>query len=230
MVCAVKDVDMVVSCCCCFQVFCPEQWGGPARVLCQRTVAAPEAPWHAPAGRGRHLPERRGLAHLHGQRHQRGAVQAQGWVRQHAKCVVSACCLCSYGPEQRRSPLLSCCIFTSRPVITIHQVHLILIRMLSITYCWWCRSAQGSMLSKVPLVWRLQGFAHSFVFRLCFFLATDAKERQHWVSRLQICTQHHTEAMGKVRYVLVDEEWRLTEAKLWCLFAKIGTPRRCSWM
>uniref|UniRef100_A0A667WUL9 Oxysterol-binding protein n=1 Tax=Myripristis murdjan TaxID=586833 RepID=A0A667WUL9_9TELE len=29
--------------------------------------------------------------------------------------------------------------------------------------------------------------------------ATDAKERQHWVSRLQICTQHHTEAMGKVR-------------------------------
>lgn len=29
--------------------------------------------------------------------------------------------------------------------------------------------------------------------------AADAKERQHWVSRLQICTQHHTEAMGKVR-------------------------------
>ncbi|CAB1449480.1 unnamed protein product [Pleuronectes platessa] len=29
--------------------------------------------------------------------------------------------------------------------------------------------------------------------------ATDAKERQHWVSRLQICTQHHTEAMGKSR-------------------------------
>lgn len=29
-------------------------------------------------------------------------------------------------------------------------------------------------------------------------VATDAKERQHWVSRLQICTQHHTEAMGKV--------------------------------
>ncbi|KAM6463734.1 oxysterol-binding protein-related protein 11 isoform 1-T1 [Liasis olivaceus] len=28
--------------------------------------------------------------------------------------------------------------------------------------------------------------------------ATDAKERQHWVSRLQICTQHHTEAIGKV--------------------------------
>nr|XP_046238565.1 oxysterol-binding protein-related protein 11-like isoform X2 [Scatophagus argus] len=28
--------------------------------------------------------------------------------------------------------------------------------------------------------------------------ATDAKERQHWVSRLQICTQHHTEAMGKM--------------------------------
>ncbi|OXB58385.1 hypothetical protein ASZ78_012413 [Callipepla squamata] len=27
--------------------------------------------------------------------------------------------------------------------------------------------------------------------------ATDAKERQHWVSRLQICTQHHTEAIGK---------------------------------
>ncbi|KAL4618092.1 oxysterol-binding protein-related protein 11 isoform X1 [Arapaima gigas] len=27
--------------------------------------------------------------------------------------------------------------------------------------------------------------------------ATDAKERQHWVSRLQVCTQHHTEAMGK---------------------------------
>ncbi|CAF98210.1 unnamed protein product, partial [Tetraodon nigroviridis] len=27
--------------------------------------------------------------------------------------------------------------------------------------------------------------------------ASDAKERQHWVSRLQICTQHHTEAMGK---------------------------------
>ncbi|KAL1021887.1 hypothetical protein UPYG_G00019320 [Umbra pygmaea] len=27
--------------------------------------------------------------------------------------------------------------------------------------------------------------------------AADAKERQHWVSRLQICTQHHTEAMGK---------------------------------
>uniref|UniRef100_A0A3P9HE88 Oxysterol-binding protein n=1 Tax=Oryzias latipes TaxID=8090 RepID=A0A3P9HE88_ORYLA len=27
--------------------------------------------------------------------------------------------------------------------------------------------------------------------------ACDAKERQHWVSRLQICTQHHTEAMGK---------------------------------
>lgn len=32
-----------------------------------------------------------------------------------------------------------------------------------------------------------------------FLSATDAKERQHWVSRLQICTQHHTEAMGKVR-------------------------------
>uniref|UniRef100_A0A3B3C0Z0 PH domain-containing protein n=1 Tax=Oryzias melastigma TaxID=30732 RepID=A0A3B3C0Z0_ORYME len=29
--------------------------------------------------------------------------------------------------------------------------------------------------------------------------AADAKERQHWVSRLQICTQHHTEAMGKVQ-------------------------------
>uniref|UniRef100_A0A3Q2QFS5 Oxysterol-binding protein n=1 Tax=Fundulus heteroclitus TaxID=8078 RepID=A0A3Q2QFS5_FUNHE len=28
-------------------------------------------------------------------------------------------------------------------------------------------------------------------------LRSDAKERQHWVSRLQICTQHHTEAMGK---------------------------------
>ncbi|XP_060117405.1 oxysterol-binding protein-related protein 11 [Heteronotia binoei] len=27
--------------------------------------------------------------------------------------------------------------------------------------------------------------------------AADAKERQHWVSRLQICTQHHTEAIGK---------------------------------
>ncbi|XP_069791381.1 oxysterol-binding protein-related protein 11 isoform X3 [Narcine bancroftii] len=27
--------------------------------------------------------------------------------------------------------------------------------------------------------------------------ATDAKERQHWVSRLQICTQYHTEAIGK---------------------------------
>ncbi|KAM8933832.1 oxysterol-binding protein-related protein 11 [Pelodytes ibericus] len=27
--------------------------------------------------------------------------------------------------------------------------------------------------------------------------ASDAKERQHWVSRLQICTQHHTEAIGK---------------------------------
>ncbi|XP_043360902.1 oxysterol-binding protein-related protein 11 isoform X2 [Dermochelys coriacea] len=27
--------------------------------------------------------------------------------------------------------------------------------------------------------------------------ATDAKERQHWVSRLQICTQHHTEAIGR---------------------------------
>uniref|UniRef100_A0A8C3S6F0 Oxysterol-binding protein n=2 Tax=Chelydra serpentina TaxID=8475 RepID=A0A8C3S6F0_CHESE len=27
--------------------------------------------------------------------------------------------------------------------------------------------------------------------------ATDAKERQHWVSRLQVCTQHHTEAIGK---------------------------------
>uniref|UniRef100_A0A8C1FYA6 Oxysterol-binding protein n=1 Tax=Cyprinus carpio TaxID=7962 RepID=A0A8C1FYA6_CYPCA len=27
--------------------------------------------------------------------------------------------------------------------------------------------------------------------------ASDAKERQHWVSRLQICAQHHTEAMGK---------------------------------
>lgn len=27
--------------------------------------------------------------------------------------------------------------------------------------------------------------------------ASDAKERQHWVSRLQVCAQHHTEAMGK---------------------------------
>ncbi|XP_075466026.1 oxysterol-binding protein-related protein 11 isoform X2 [Ascaphus truei] len=27
--------------------------------------------------------------------------------------------------------------------------------------------------------------------------ASDAKQRQHWVSRLQICTQHHTEAIGK---------------------------------
>lgn len=33
---------------------------------------------------------------------------------------------------------------------------------------------------------------------LCVSTASDAKERQHWVSRLQICTQHHTEAMGKV--------------------------------
>lgn len=32
----------------------------------------------------------------------------------------------------------------------------------------------------------------------CVSTASDAKERQHWVSRLQICTQHHTEAMGKV--------------------------------
>lgn len=32
----------------------------------------------------------------------------------------------------------------------------------------------------------------------CLRSASDAKERQHWVSRLQICTQHHTEAMGKV--------------------------------
>ncbi|OXB73179.1 UNVERIFIED_CONTAM: hypothetical protein H355_007439 [Colinus virginianus] len=30
--------------------------------------------------------------------------------------------------------------------------------------------------------------------------ATDAKERQHWVSRLQICTQHHTEAIGKLQH------------------------------
>ncbi|XP_040295329.1 oxysterol-binding protein-related protein 11 isoform X2 [Bufo bufo] len=28
--------------------------------------------------------------------------------------------------------------------------------------------------------------------------ASDTKERQHWVSRLQICTQHHTEAIGKM--------------------------------
>ncbi|XP_076858532.1 oxysterol-binding protein-related protein 11 isoform X2 [Brachyhypopomus gauderio] len=35
--------------------------------------------------------------------------------------------------------------------------------------------------------------------------ATDAKERQHWVSRLQICTQHHTEAMGKAQIVLVTD-------------------------
>lgn len=34
---------------------------------------------------------------------------------------------------------------------------------------------------------------------LMLLSAADAKERQHWVSRLQICTQHHTEAMGKVR-------------------------------
>uniref|UniRef100_A0A671KLA0 Oxysterol-binding protein n=1 Tax=Sinocyclocheilus anshuiensis TaxID=1608454 RepID=A0A671KLA0_9TELE len=27
--------------------------------------------------------------------------------------------------------------------------------------------------------------------------ASDAKERQHWVSRLQICAQHHTEALSK---------------------------------
>lgn len=38
-----------------------------------------------------------------------------------------------------------------------------------------------------------------FAVFIIFLSATDAKERQHWVSRLQICTQHHTEAMGKVR-------------------------------
>lgn len=34
--------------------------------------------------------------------------------------------------------------------------------------------------------------------------ASDAKERQHWVSRLQICTQHHTEAMGKVGWGVLN--------------------------
>uniref|UniRef100_A0A669EAY6 Oxysterol-binding protein n=1 Tax=Oreochromis niloticus TaxID=8128 RepID=A0A669EAY6_ORENI len=41
--------------------------------------------------------------------------------------------------------------------------------------------------------------------------ASDAKERQHWVSRLQICTQHHTEAMGKVRLsVFIPEKRHMT--------------------
>uniref|UniRef100_A0AAY5KRI2 Oxysterol-binding protein n=1 Tax=Esox lucius TaxID=8010 RepID=A0AAY5KRI2_ESOLU len=35
--------------------------------------------------------------------------------------------------------------------------------------------------------------------------AADAKERQHWVSRLQICTQHHTEAMGKMMTKAQDQ-------------------------
>uniref|UniRef100_A0A672YAX1 Oxysterol-binding protein n=1 Tax=Sphaeramia orbicularis TaxID=375764 RepID=A0A672YAX1_9TELE len=48
--------------------------------------------------------------------------------------------------------------------------------------------------------------------------ATDAKERQHWVSRLQICTQHHTEAMGKVRHIHYPisksyELWRYIDAE-----------------
>lgn len=67
-------------CCFCFQVFCLEQWTRPAWIFCQRAVAASEAPRDAPIGRRRHLTERRGLAHLHRQCHQRGTVQAQGWV------------------------------------------------------------------------------------------------------------------------------------------------------
>ncbi|XP_036396327.1 oxysterol-binding protein-related protein 11 isoform X1 [Megalops cyprinoides] len=40
--------------------------------------------------------------------------------------------------------------------------------------------------------------------------ATDAKERQHWVSRLQICTQHHTEAMGKSNPPLKPRSFSMT--------------------
>lgn len=63
-----------------FQVFCPEQWVWPAGIFCQWAVATPETTWDAPIGWGGHLPERRGFTHLHRQCHQRGTVQAQGWV------------------------------------------------------------------------------------------------------------------------------------------------------
>uniref|UniRef100_A0A8C5DLF1 Oxysterol-binding protein n=1 Tax=Gouania willdenowi TaxID=441366 RepID=A0A8C5DLF1_GOUWI len=39
--------------------------------------------------------------------------------------------------------------------------------------------------------------------------ATDAKERQHWVSRLQICTQHHTEALGKTNPPLKSRSYSM---------------------
>ncbi|XP_004834987.1 oxysterol-binding protein-related protein 11 [Heterocephalus glaber] len=42
--------------------------------------------------------------------------------------------------------------------------------------------------------------------------ATDAKERQHWVSRLQICTQHHTEAIGKNNPPLKSRSFSLTSS------------------
>lgn len=63
-----------------FQVFCPEQWVRSAGVFRQWAVATPETTWDAPIGWGGHLAERRGFTHLHRQCHQRGAVQAQGWV------------------------------------------------------------------------------------------------------------------------------------------------------
>lgn len=63
-----------------FQVFCPEQWVRPAGVFCQWAVATSETTWDAPTGWGGHLPERWGFTHLHRQCHQRGTVQAQGWV------------------------------------------------------------------------------------------------------------------------------------------------------
>lgn len=62
----------------------------------------------------------------------------------------------------------------------------------------------------------------------CFVLlclsATGAKERQHWVSRLQICTQHHTEAMGKVSWCVLSMHIGAQR----CLFPKITMARSCS--
>lgn len=57
------------------------------------------------------------------------------------------------------------------------------------------------MQSQVFLL--LSAFTFFLLLVLCL-TASDAKERQHWVSRLQICTQHHTEAMGKVGWCMLN--------------------------
>lgn len=78
----------------------------------------------------------------------------------------------------------------------VHQIYSILISLL-----WWHSGIDAA--SACPFA-RVTSFLLSSFFFCSCLTASDAKERQHWVSRLQICTQHHTEAMGKVWWCVLN--------------------------